>query len=53
MKTSDKGHKDKSGGTTQRPDPRTELRDYTMLVCPKHGIPYPKGSTCPKCREEG
>ena len=29
-----------------------EKKELDFDYCPKHGLRYPKGSTCPKCDEE-
>jgi len=43
--------------TSDPPQPPTKkwdippdlIKDGTMLMCGIHGIPFPKGSHCPKC----
>jgi hypothetical protein len=31
---------------------KKEEKNLTLIMCFKHGVRYPKGSTCPKCDEE-
>jgi hypothetical protein len=37
----------------KRPNDRpVETRDHYWRRCPKHGLDYPKGASCPMCDSE-
>ncbi len=50
-KSKDKEQKTTRKDTTIRPDDY-EKRGLDFIRCPRHGVSYPRGSSCPRCKSE-